>query len=52
MLTKTAIALAIIFSIASGAFAAPKEGPAFKGATWQDPGRSMMSWDAYGQRWD
>jgi hypothetical protein len=52
MLTKAAIALAIIFSITSGAFAAPKEGPTFKGTTWQDPARSMMSWDAYGQRWD
>ena len=52
MLTKTEIALPSIFSNTSGALAAPKEGPNFKGTTWQDPARSMMSWDAYGQRWD
>ena len=51
MLTKTAIALAIIFSITSGAFAATKQAPA-NGTTWQDPARDIMIWDAYGVRWD
>ena len=68
MFTKSAIALAIIVSVTSGALAAtthrqysPNSASAAFAATtqsshgaktFQDPMRPAMSWDAYGLRWD
>ena len=59
MFTKTAIALAVLVGLASGAVAAPKhqqQSPVggvhnSTGPTWQNPNVGG-AWDPYGMRWD